>query len=167
MARLNDIGNAPVRFALANCNTVKAGLTTATTTTAVKTVAATNYTINGIYYTKAITDNMAITTATGPVNASTTTYVQPLNTVAYYVVCLDAAGALSIVQGSYAGQPLGGGAIGDGSIPDVPTTVCAIGIFKLSTTTAAFTIGTTAVTSAAVGTATFYDILGVIPVGAI
>lgn len=167
MARLNDIGTAAVRFAIANYNAGKAGLTTGTTTTAVKTVAATNYTINGIFYTKAITDNMAITTATGPVNGSVSTYVQPTNTTAYYVVCLNAAGALSVVQGSYAGQNLGGGAIGDGSIPDVPSTVCAIGVFKLITTTAAFTIGTTAITSAAVGTATFYDISGPIPDGAI
>jgi hypothetical protein len=170
MARLNDISNAALRGSVGGFVSGNAGFAAGTNAGSVKTTNAINYAINGIVYAKAATDNqtLAASTTTGPLNATTTTYVQPLNTTVYYVVCYDSAGTLSMYQGSYAGQDLGGGAKGDGSIPDVPSTVCPIGMFKVTSSTLAYTIGAaTALTSGNYGTVTFYSLSGAIPVGSV
>ena len=69
-----------------------------------------------------------------------------ISTTVYYVVCLDAAGLRSAsCRAATRPRALGGGAIGDGSIPDVASTVTPIGIFKVATNASAtFTAGTTA-----------------------
>lgn len=168
MARLNDISNAALRGAVGNYNMTKGVLAiNAASAATIKSTNAYTYAVNGILYSKAALSAQVITNMTGPVQASTTTYVQPISTTVYYVVCLDAAGTVSIVQGSYATQALGGGAIGDGSIPDVASTVTPIGIFKVATNASAtFTAGTTALDAAGV-TVTYYDVAGPLPVGSV
>ena len=168
MARLSDIPQSQLRYSIGSAVAGNAAFAAGTGAGTVKTTNAITYNINGVTYSKAATDNIAITAGitTGPVNATTTTYVQPLSVTVYYVFCLDSSGTVSVVQGSYAGQVLGNGAIGDGQIPDVGSTVCPIGILKINSSTATYTLGQAlALTSGNFGTVTFFTIGGVIPVG--
>ena len=90
--------------------------------------------------------------------------MQPVLTTAYYVIALDAAGTVAVVQGSYAGQAitfandLSKVLIGTGAIPDEPAGYTAIGVIKVALAGAAtFTPGTTALDAANV-TATYFDV---------
>lgn len=89
-------------------------------------------------------------------------YVQPAGKTVYYVLCVNAAGTVVVVQGTYDGQPLvsggsGLGAEGSGSIPDIPNSLAPFGLIKIVTGSATFTVGTT-LFDAANQTSTFYDI---------
>lgn len=85
-----------------------------------------------------------------PVTGYTTYIDQPKNTTVYYVCCVNAAGTFYVIQGTYAGQVLGGskaiGPRGDGGIPDiaVPDTYAPIAVFKVvNGNTAVWVPGTT------------------------
>lgn len=164
MSKLSDIDNLANRILSGNRAEASAGFATGTTTTLVKTTVVLPYVINGIWYSKAITDNQAVTgaTVTGPLVGGGT-YTQPAATTVYYVLSYNAAGTLYVTQGSYAGQSLGQpGAVGDGSIPDVQDlTLCPAGILKVVNTSLSanggFRLGTDAI-GIANTTATYFNI---------
>lgn len=84
-------------------------------------------------------------------------YVQPANTTVYYVLCVNAAGTVRVVQGTYDGQPIsnmGTTMVGKSVIPDIPDAFVAFAVMKVVTGGSAFTPGTTALT----GIATFIDV---------
>lgn len=134
----------------------------------VKTTGAINYTIGGIFYTAAALSNKAITVthrADGSaVTANDAAYVQPAETTVVYVLALNAAGTLAVVQGSYAGQSITFSAdksrviTGTGAIPALPAGYCPIGAIKVKTAAATtFTPATTALDAAGL-TVTFSDL---------
>jgi len=113
----------------------KAGLTIATTVTQIKTASAIDYSIGGVLYTKAATDNIAVTAAE-----------QADGTTAYYLICIDSSGTVSAVKGD-----------DDGDLPEPTSGTCPIGVLKVVVSGGAFTLGTTDLDDATV-TDTYYDI---------
>lgn len=117
-----------------------AGLTTGTTTPAyIKTANSISYAVDGLFYTKAATDNIATATATA----------QAANTYCLYLLTLNSSGTLAATKGTEL-------ATDTAILPDVPASVAPIGILKIATTTT-FTLGTTSLTASGV-TATFYNL---------
>jgi len=131
----------------------KAGLAIGSTDTQIA-IAAPNgagvdFCINGIMYHKADAATVALATVT---ETGGTAAVQGVLTTCMYVVCLNAAGTLSTVQGNVAssGQTL--------KWPRIPATSCPIGAMKVALAAAAtFTPGTTDHDAADV-TVTYYDL---------
>jgi hypothetical protein len=129
-----------------------------------KTTNALVYSIAGIMYTKTALATQALTAPSGTVY-----YTQPANTTAYLVVTLDAAGTVVTYQGDYAGRVVNSapnvgmvnaqqvGVVGGGYLPDLPDTVCPIGIIKVATGATTFLPGTDALDKASV-TFTFFDL---------
>lgn len=109
--------------------------------------------IAGVQCTTADVTNKALATLAAlqnPVTGYDGYYDQPKSTTVYYTACVNAAGTMYVIQGTYAGQVLGGskaiGPRGDGSIPQiaVPDTYAPFAVFKVvNGTTAVFTPGTT------------------------
>ena len=130
-----------------------------TVTSGINTTTTIAYAVNGIFSAKTAMTSQVLTNINGPLNGpSVTSYTQPASTTVYYVLCLDSVGTVSVVQGSYAGQPLGGGAIGNGDVPDVSATVCPFGMIKIVLGATTFTAGTTLLGAANV-TATYFNLL--------
>lgn len=111
-------------------------------------------------------------------NANTSVYAQPIGSTVYYVLGVNAAGTVSIVQGTFAGQNLvppvtsGVGAlansgtsfVGDGSVPSLPDGFAPAGLLKVVNGSAGtFTPGTTNLNTAGLAL-TFWDI-NLIPEG--
>lgn len=152
---LADLVNATERILHGTRNFVTAAIAIGTNKAKVKTVAAIQYCINGFIYTKAATDDLFVFTTVAP--------VQGLLTTCYYLLCLDAAGASVVVNGT----PMLTAAITATNYPTVPAipvgtdgipTACPIGIVKVVCAAAAtFTPGTTLLDAANV-TATYKDI---------
>jgi hypothetical protein len=161
MAKLSQIFDAH-RALVGNVTLSRGALAIGTVKSGINTANAITYAVNGVIpAAKGAMTSQALTAGTGPVLAGQVNgrYVQPAGTTVYYVVCLDIAGAVTCVQGTYNGQPLGGpGVIGDGSIPDIPSNVTPFGVIKVVTTGAAtFTLGTTLFDATNV-TTTFFDV---------
>ena len=129
----------------------KAGLAGNSSTKANIVIAAPNgagvdYCIGGALYHKADTASIAL-------GAQPT---QAANTTCLYLVCLDAAGTVSVVKGKDVAN--GSGVI---HYPAVPAGMCAIGAIKVKTAAAVtFTGGTTNLDATGV-TATFTDLFAV------
>ena len=134
----------------------------------VKSTGAIIFSINGVAYTHAALSNQAITVTHGCfgelVAAYPAKYTQPVLTTVFYVLALNAAGTLAVVQGSYAGQSLTFGEdkskvlIGTGAIPIEPDGYTAIGVIKVALAgSATFNPATTALDATDV-TATYYDV---------
>ena len=140
----------------------------------VKTTNALVFTVDGIQYTKAALAAQSLA-PTHDSRGNPGVYVQPENTTVYYTLAVNKAGAIAVVQGSFAGQRygidptvgVGSGAnmgtsyIGDGSVPDAPDGYTPFGLIKVVTGNVKFTPGTTLLDAANV-TATYFDI-GVLP----
>ena len=126
----------------------KPGLAAGTNAGTIQNAAATIYSINGVMYAKAITNNIAI--GAQPLQAADTT--------AIYLVAADATGAISVYKGI---EQLNSDLAAGNKVlqyPDaVPTTVCPLGEFKVVTVGVTFTGGTTALNAAGV-TVTFTDL---------
>ncbi len=134
----------------------------------IKTTGTTTYAIDGVLYSKAalsaqsfaVTHNAFGETVGGNQPAA---YVQPANQTVFYVVSLNAAGAVAISQGSFAGQSIAYPSdlskvlTGQGGLPAEPEGYTAIGVVKVVTGATTFTPGTTALDAANV-TATYYDV---------
>jgi hypothetical protein len=111
------------------------------------------YDIGGVQCTTADVTNKALATLAAlqnPVTGYDGYIDQPVSTTVYYVACVNAAGTVYVIQGTYDGQVLGGslaiGPRGDGSIPQiaVPDTYAPFAVFKVvNGTNAVFTPGTT------------------------
>lgn len=134
----------------------------------VKSTGAIVYTIGGVLYTIAALAAKAITVTHRADGSAVTTadpsYVQPAETTVTYVLAVDAAGSVAVVQGSYAGQSITYKAdkskvlTGTGGIPALPAGYCPIGAIKVKTAAATtFTPGTTALDAAGL-TVTFTDL---------
>lgn len=121
-----------------------AQLATGTNAGTIKTVAAISYAINGVFSSKAITDN--ISAAGGATQAAGTT--------GFYLVTINSAGTVTVRQGSVvpanSGQPL--------LLPSVPDTDTVIGSIKVVNLTNPFVPGTTAFGAAGV-TATYTNLV--------
>lgn len=170
MSSLSNVSDAALRKLLGNQCMTKATLAiNAGLAATIKTTGATIYCIDGILYTKAalaaqsfaVTHNAFGETVGGSQPAA---YVQPVLTTVFYLVCLNAAGTVAIVQGSYAGQSIAYPSdlskvlTGQGGLPVEPEGYTAIGVVKIALAGAAtFTPGTTALDAANV-TATYYDV---------
>lgn len=168
MSSISDILSQSVRKVLLNQCLAKATLAiNAGGAATIKTTGTTPYTVNGVHYTKAAlaAQSMAPTHdfSGTPVAQGVAAFVQPANTTVFYVVALNAAGTVAIVQGSYAGQTLVYPAdlsktvLGSGLIPTEPSGYTAIGVVKVATGAVTFTPGTTLLDAANV-TATYFDV---------
>lgn len=120
-----------------------AGIVAGTTTGTVKVATAFNYAINGVYYTKAITDNIAISGA-----------VQGAGTTAWYVLSINSSGTVTTTKGA------------DGvtsTLPQAPANQAVFALMKITTDSShSFTPGTTG-TGATGITTVFYNVMGAVP----
>lgn len=181
MSRIDEVTNGPIRAALsAQTLSQHAFGATGAASATVRTTNAIVSRINGIIRTRAaLTGQSLAPTHDIDGNVNTSRYVQPSNTTVYYVLGVDAAGSVAVVQGTWAGQPLfptsptqglgAGGAIGtqrtgDGLIPSLPAGFAPFGLLRVVTgASATFNPGVTNLDAAGV-TATAFDI-GLIPAG--
>lgn len=133
---LGDITDAALRSLLGNRCFHNGGLAIATTKSKVKTVNSVDYTIDGVFYTKAGTDNLFV-------HSDVT--VQPVGTTKLYALCLDKDGTASIIAGTT-------------KLPVIPDTLCCIGALKIVTdATHTFIPGTTLNDAAGI-TATYHNL---------
>ena len=170
MSSLSKVRDAELRRLLGNQCLSKVTLAiNAGSAATIKTTGATIFSIDGVLYTKAalLAQSFAVThNACGEAvgGDQPPAYVQPVLTTVFYLVCLNAAGTVAIVQGSYEGQSiaypndLSKVLTGKGGRPKEPEGYTAIGVVKIALAGAAtFTPGTTALDAANV-TATYYDV---------
>lgn len=179
MSRLASISSGPIKAALA-ATTHSAHVFAATggATATVQTTGAIVGCFGGVTRSRAALSAQSLAPTHdifGQANASL--YAQPANSTVYYVLGVNAAGTVAVVQGTFAGQNLvppataGVGAlaqagtsfVGDGSIPSLPDGYAPFGLLKIVTGAATFTPGTTNLNASNV-TPTFWDI-GLIPEG--
>lgn len=162
----------PSRYLIGNHNTTRGIFAIGTSKAAINTTAAITPVIDGVMRTKAAVTSTALVAAVGATHLSTAEanwtqpsghpgfYTQPASTTVYYVVCINAAGTVVVVQGTYAGQPIassGGYAQGSGGVPNIPASLCPFGMIKIVTGATTFVPATTEFDAANV-TATFYDL---------
>ena len=147
---LADIQDLGLRILLGNRNYSKGGVAIGITKSKVKTAAAVDYTIDGVFYTKAATDDLFV---------HTDLTVQAVGTTKLYALCLDAAGAASIIAGPVTQTAAGSTyALKAGQMPVIPVTKCCVGVLKIVTdATHTFTPATTLNDAAGI-TATYFDI---------
>jgi hypothetical protein len=86
-------GNAGAIFGL-NCVYAACGATTATTTSKVKTVNSTQFTVGGQIFTKAATDNF------WTLGSTTSATVVAASSFQKYLLCVDDAGVATVVEGT-------------------------------------------------------------------
>lgn len=164
LAQVNDLG---LRRALGDrCYSYATLAINAGGAATIKTTGATSYSVDGIMYTKAALAAQAITVTHNllglPVSGASASgpgaYVQPASTTVIYVVALNAAGTVAIVQGGYTGQvitaPGGIVSTSKGEAPVVPIGYAPIGYMKVALGATTFTPGTTLLDAANV-TATY------------
>lgn len=105
-----------------------AGLAEGTNAATIQVAAAVDYCINGLIYTKAITDNIAITAGA----------VQAVSTFCKYLVSIDAAGAVVVTKGVDAATSA------LALVPELPANSAPLGYFEIETDAATtYTAGTT------------------------
>lgn len=130
-----------LRTALLNGCHGSPGLAEGTNANTIKTTRATAFSIAGVLYNKAITDNIAMTAATAQADL----------TYRLYLVSIDAAGAVTITAGTAV-------ATDTATLPALPASSAMLGYFKVATSGGTFTSGTTDLSGTGV-TATFVDLL--------
>ena len=143
------------------------GLAEGTNANTIKTTADINYTIDGRFYAKSTTDNIAISysgasvyqAAAGGVQAINGTFVGGVNgSTRIYGIFLDTAGAVSLLPGKIvdsAELAAGRAAL---EFPDAPRGVCPIGALRIALTAGTtFTPGSVDLSATGV-TATFYNL---------
>lgn len=169
MSRISSLASASLRRVLGNrCHTKATLAINAGGAATIKTTGATIFSIGGVLYSKAAlsAQSFAVTHRFDgtPVTAAEPAFVQPALTSVVYVVALNSAGTVAIVQGSYLGQSitfkpdLSKIMTGDGDIPEEPAGYTAIGLVKIDTAAATtFTPGTTLLDAAGI-TATYFDV---------
>jgi hypothetical protein len=122
MPNLEDLSSQALQDFIGNKALGNALVTEGTNAATIKTTNAVDYQINGQVYTKAATDNIAMTAQ--PVQASGTT--------CYYLISIDAAGTVTTTKG----------VADSGLIPECPSAQAPLAVIKL-VAAAAFTSGTT------------------------
>lgn len=142
-------------------------LAAGTTSATIKTTATVTYTVDGAFYSKGATDNIAISYAGPSVYQAAAGGIQAVNgqftggtngSTRLYLICLNAAGAVSIVPGPIEDSAeLAAGRVAL-EFPDAPNLVCPIGAMRVALTAGtAFVPGTTALAAAGV-TTTFINL---------
>lgn len=133
----------------------------------IKSTATITYTVDGRFYSKAATDNVAIS-YTGPsVYQASAGGVQSVNgsftgavggSTRLYLICLNTSGAFSIVPGKIVNTAdLTAGRVSL-DCPDAPNLVCAVGAMRVALTAGTtFAPGTTALDASGV-TTTFINL---------
>lgn len=117
------------------------GLAEGTNANTIKTVNAVSFSINGQLYTKAATDNIAMTAAAQ----------QAVSTYCLYLVSIDSAGAVTVTKGTSV-------ATDTAVLPALPASSAPLGFFKVVTDgVTTFTSGTTDLGAAGL-TVTFGDL---------
>lgn len=127
----------------------------------VRTTNALTYSVGGALFTKAALSAQAITPTHrydgSPVSAIRPAYVQPVSSTVVYLVCLNAAGTVAVVQGSFAGQQIADPVdlsqviTGAGGNPTEPEGYTCVGSLTVTTNGATtFTPGTTLLDAAGV-----------------
>jgi len=160
MSKLNHLPTAATRL-LGNCIQGRAATVIGATASAITSTVAVVSVIDGITRAVAAFTNQALT-ALAPADLASSLanwlqpwgkagfYVQPANTTVYYVVVVNAAGAIRVVQGTWNGQiltdPSGYTVTGVGDVPDIPDGVVPLAILKVASGGSTFTPGTTALT---------------------
>ncbi len=181
MSRVDDIFNGPLKRAL-TATTVSShgfGATGGAGVATVRTTSAIISQIGGVTRTRAALAGQSLAPTHDIFgNANTSRYTQGANTTVYYVLGVDAAGSVAVVQGTFAGQNLvppvtaGVGAlansgtsfVGDGGIPNLPEGFAPFGLMKVvAGGSGSFNPGTTGLDAAGL-TFTFWDI-NLIPEG--
>lgn len=169
MSSVRDITFSAIVNALLNSCENKPGLAiNAASAATIKTTSAPLYTISGAYYNPSALSAQSFAPTHNPFGeaisaATTAAYVQPAGTTVIYLVALNAAGQVAIVQGSYAGQVLSYTAdksknvLCGGGVPVEPAGYTTIGAVKVVAGSASFTPGTTALDAAGL-TVTYFDI---------
>lgn len=141
---LKDLVAAELRKMIGTRNFATVVAAIGSNTAKVKTTNAAQYCINGKMYTKGATDDLWTLSGTAI----------PASGTGRFLLCLDASGTASVVQGTSTGY------VG----VSVPDTVCPIAEVKIVMTSGgAFTPGTTALTGGNISAVTYTD-LSVIPV---
>lgn len=170
MTTLTQVNDHGLRRALGDRCYTKATLAiNAGGAATVKTTGATTYSVDGIFYSKAalaaqsiaVTHNLLGLPVSGASASGPGAYVQPASTTVHYVVALNAAGTVAVVQGGYNGQAvtLPGGIVSTskGEVPVVPVGYAPIGVMKVVLGATTFTPGATLLDAANV-TVTYTDI---------
>ena len=139
---MERVYNQDIRNALGKHTFGAAGLAEGTNANTIQAATAFDYCINGIIYTKAITDNIAMTAAA----------VQNISTHCMYLVSIDSAGVVTTTKGVEAKTTE------DIFLPSTPAGDCPLGAFKIVTDgSTTFTSGTTDLGAAGI-TDTFWDL---------
>ncbi len=144
-----------------------AGLAEGTNANTIKTTADIAYTIDGRFYSKATTDNIAISYSGPTVYQAAAGGIQAVNggftggvngSTRIYGIFLDTSGAVSIVPGPIVDSAeLAAGRVAL-PFPDAPNGVCPIGALRIALTAGtAFTPGSTDLSATGV-TDTFYNL---------
>ena len=131
-----------LRTSLLNGTHQAAGLAEGTNANTIKFANAFSFSIAGVTYLKAVTDNIAMTAAAQ----------QAISTFCMYLVTLDSAGAVTITKGTELGTDTA-------VLPARPANQAVAGAFKIATDGATtFTSGTTDLGAAGI-TDTHYDLM--------
>ena len=147
-----------------------AGLAIGTTKSKIKTANNVTYTIDGRFYTKTATDNIAISytgptvyqASSGGVQAVTGNFTGAVGgSSRIYLIGLDASGNVSILPGKIANTTdVTAGRVAL-EFPDAQIGICPIGALRIDlTASTAFVVGTTLLDATGV-TATFIDLADV------
>lgn len=150
----SDIDHAALRSLLGARCYGKAGLAIDATPADVETTSAVDYSIDGVMYTLAITAAIDISAAAviDEAGGTTTMTAQATATDRIYLLVVNAAGTIKVVQGT---------AVATGATcpcPGVPSGYCAFGAVKVANASGSdFTFGTTSLATANV-TDTYYDL---------
>lgn len=133
----------------------------------IKSTATITFTVDGRFYSKSATDNIAISYSGPSVYQAAAGGVQAVNgsftgavggSTRLYLICLDTSGAVSIVPGKIVNTAeLAAGRVSL-DYPDTPNLVCAVGAMRVALTAGtAFVPGTTALDASGV-TTTFLNL---------
>jgi len=145
-------------------------LASGTTAGTIKTTVAVTYALDGRFYSKAITDNIAISysgpsvyqAAAGGVQAVNGSFSGGVNgSTRLYLLTLDASGNVAILPGAIVDSAeLAAGRVAL-QFPDCPNGVCPFGALRIALTAGtAFVPGTTSLAAAGV-TSSFYNLADV------
>lgn len=130
---------------LGTCNYGKPAVAEGTNAHTLLTAAATIFSIAGQQYTKAITDNIAMTAAAAQADGYT----------GWYLISINAAGTVLVTQGRLTATSSYDAT--QKQLPDVPAANCPLAAMKIVTSGGTFTSGTTDLSATGV-TATFFDL---------
>lgn len=155
MSQLNEINNVDLRELFGTYSIGKATPASATAATTFKTTqdpaGTLQAVIDGVPYAKianlTTTAPLALAALQNPITGQDGFYVQPAATTVYYLIVVNSAGTVYVIQGTYSGQSFTPfkSQLGTGYLPDIAValTYAPIGCFKVVTGTTAFTVGTT------------------------